>query len=86
MFVQNMLIGLRTTTWSKLIKDVGAIVLVLLTPYVVQRIYSGVEYELTIDSYINAIFIVSPLVAICMVLVLNYRLYRAGCLSSPGER
>lgn len=82
MFVQNIFTGLRVTSWSKLVKDISAIAIVLLTPYAVQRLYSGIEYGQELHPYINAVYYISPFIAIFMVLMLNYRLYRAGCVSS----
>src|SRR3569832_2164223 len=85
-FIHCLFTGLRATSWSVLIRDIAAIVLVLLTPHVVNGVYEFLQYGLTLNGYINGVYFVSPFVASAMVLVLHYRLYRAGWLSIRGER
>src|SRR3569832_2319218 len=85
-FIHCLFTGLRATSWSVLIRDIAAIVLVLLTPHVVNGVYEFLQYGLTLNGYINGVYFVSPFVASAMVLVLHYRLYRAGWLSIRGVR
>lgn len=77
--IRNFFAGLRATPWVKLMRDIAAIGLVLGTPHAVHAVYRGLQLDLTQTQYLNAVYFVSPLVAIFMVFVLHYRVYRAGC-------
>jgi len=75
--------GLRTTPWSRLIRDIGAILVVVCTPHLVYAIYAGLQVEISLGQYINAVHVVSPFIAVSMVCVLHYRLYCAGRHAEP---
>lgn len=85
-FLRCFFTGLRVTSWSVLIRDIVAIVLVLLTPHIVNSVYESLQYGFMLNSYINRVYVVSPFVACAMVLALQYRLYRIGWLSIRSER
>lgn len=76
--IHRFFAGLRATSWVKLMRDIAAIGLVLGTPHAVHAVYRGLQLDLTQTQYLNAVYFVSPLVAIFMVFVLHYRVYRAG--------
>src|SRR3569832_2403323 len=52
-FIHCLFTGLRATSWSVLIRDIAAIVLVLLTPHVVNGVYEFLQYGLTLNGYIG---------------------------------
>src|SRR3569833_2413045 len=83
MSIRFFIRGLRTTPWSRVIRDIGAILVVGRTPHLVYAIYAGLQVEISLGQYINAVHVVSPFIAVLMVCVLHYRLYCAGRHAEP---
>ena len=77
-FIRYFTAGLRSTPWPLLIQDIGAIALVLFTPHALYAIYTQFQLEFSFNEYVGMMTVVSPLVAISMVMVMHYRLYRTG--------
>lgn len=70
--------GMRQTSWRRLLQDIAAIALVLCTPYAVNAMHGVFWFDIGMEQYVKLVHGASQTVAVVMVAIVQYRLYRAG--------